>query len=302
MTKTSTSVYGYCRVSTDEQSLGIEAQKAAIIDFAAKMNPGRQITKWFIDEGISGGSALEKRLALCELLAIVGSRDKVIVARRDRLARDTFIYLTIERNLELKRAVLLSCDGTGNGEGPEAMLFRTMIAAFAAYDRAVIRGRNTAALKVKKKNGEAMRTAPYGYRKTGGIRAPEGSKKKWTQGPLLEQHPDEFPVLVRMRKMGAYMKHYRIAKMFNKEGVPTRKGQPWTQNLVKVILEKFKPKESDNGNDDQEETQSGDDINHSSAIDIGTDNGSALPTGNDGSTDGATCAEISGDDRPGVQG
>ncbi len=55
-------IIGYIRVSTDQQSessLGLEAQKKAIEDYALKR--GRSIDGFYQDEGISGSLSLDKR-------------------------------------------------------------------------------------------------------------------------------------------------------------------------------------------------------------------------------------------------
>jgi len=74
-------------------------------------------------------------------IVIVGRPSTVMVLRRSRLR------------------------GVGNGNGPEAQLMRTMIDAFAAYERALIRARTKAALAAKAARGERTSLhAPYGWR------------------------------------------------------------------------------------------------------------------------------------------
>jgi DNA invertase Pin-like site-specific DNA recombinase len=56
----------YIRVSTDEQRLGPEAQRAAVEAWAAR--EGVQVAAWCVDQGVSGASAIEARPALCTAL------------------------------------------------------------------------------------------------------------------------------------------------------------------------------------------------------------------------------------------
>jgi DNA invertase Pin-like site-specific DNA recombinase len=85
-----------------------------------------------------------------------------LVARRDRLARDVLTAALVERLCERDGARVLTADGTANGDGPEAALMRTLLDAFAAYERALIRARTRAALAVKKARGERTGGVPMG--------------------------------------------------------------------------------------------------------------------------------------------
>lgn len=153
----------YVRVSTDEQRLGPEAQRAAIEAWAAR--EGVAVVAWHTDSGISGGSDLDNRPALA--LALAGIRvhraGLLLVARRDRLARDVVVAATIERATEALGAKVMSADGAPNGTGAAEQFMRTMLDAAAAYERALIRERTKAALAAKKARGERVGTIPYGY-------------------------------------------------------------------------------------------------------------------------------------------
>ena len=49
----------YLRVSTDEQRLGPDAQRAAIEVWAARA--GVRVASWHCDQGVSGGAAIDAR-------------------------------------------------------------------------------------------------------------------------------------------------------------------------------------------------------------------------------------------------
>jgi DNA invertase Pin-like site-specific DNA recombinase len=72
------------------------------------------------------------------------------------------------RLCERAGARVQSADGVGNEAGPEAQLMRNMVAAFAMYERALIRARTKAALAVKKARGERTGGIPLGSRLVGG--------------------------------------------------------------------------------------------------------------------------------------
>lgn len=120
----------------------------------------------FSDDGVSGGAAMERRPGL--LAALTALRDLragvLLVARRDRLARDTMVAALAERIAQKNGAVVCTADGAGNGESPEAVLLRRVVDAFAEYERLLIRARTRDALAVKKARGERVGAIPYGYR------------------------------------------------------------------------------------------------------------------------------------------
>ena len=156
----SANAIAYIRCSTSRQDLSPVAQRAAIEDWARRK--GASIAAWYEDIGVSGGTELEKRpglLAATEALR-TESAEVLVVAKRDRLARDVLVSALVERLCERQGARIFSADGAGNGEGPEAQLMRTMIDAFAAYERALIRARTKAALAAKKARGERVGGIP----------------------------------------------------------------------------------------------------------------------------------------------
>ena len=88
----------------------------------------------------------------------------LLVAKRDRLARDVIVGAVAERMAERLGARVLSADGTGNGDGPEHQLMRHLIDCIASYERAWIGARTKVALRVKKMRGEREGAIPLGDR------------------------------------------------------------------------------------------------------------------------------------------
>jgi len=129
MTTTANAI-GYIRVSTDSQAdsgAGQAAQRQAIEAFA-KAN-GLTITAWHEDAGVSGAAAIEDRPGLVAALAGLRRGDVLLVAKRDRLARDTFAAMTIERTVAKRRASVMSADGIGNGDGAADAFLRSILDA-----------------------------------------------------------------------------------------------------------------------------------------------------------------------------
>ena len=154
---------GYVRVSTEEQSLGPDAQRAAIEKWAAAR--GVRVAAMFEDHGISGGAPAEKRPGLLAALAALREHGAglLVAAKRDRIARDTMIATMVENAAGRAGASLTTADGSSDGAGPEGQLMRGIVDVFAQYERGVIRSRTRAALAVKRTRGERTGQIPYGY-------------------------------------------------------------------------------------------------------------------------------------------
>jgi DNA invertase Pin-like site-specific DNA recombinase len=211
----------YLRVSTEDQRLGPEAQRMAIEQWAAREDV--QISSWHTDNGISGGAALDKRPALLAALDALKQAEAglLIVAKRDRLARDVMVAAMVERLAERGGARIVSADGMGNIEGPEGQLMRGMVDLFAQYERALIRARTRAALGVKKSRGERVGQIPYGKR---------------LEGDRLVDDLEECSVIqevLRRRSEGQSAK--TIAKALNDQGTPAR-GSRWHPTTIIRIL------------------------------------------------------------------
>ena len=160
---------GYRRMSKDTgDGLGLVAQRQAIEHEAQRLD--LPLVAMFTDNGVSGGAPIEKRVALLDALKDIRAGDVFIVARRDRLARDVLLAGWIEKEVQKRGARIVSAAGEGNGAAndPASKLMRTIIDAFAEYERALIRARTRAALAARRADGKRVsRFAPFGYRFAG---------------------------------------------------------------------------------------------------------------------------------------
>ena len=214
----------YLRVSTDDQHLGPDAQRAALTAWADRA--GVEIVAWYEDRGVSGGASIDRRPGL--MAAINGLTEHgaglLAVAKRDRLARDTMIAAMIERETERAGARIVSADGVGEGNDPAAELLRGMVDLFAQYERAMIRTRTVAALAQKQARGE----------RTGGI--PVGCRVA-ADGVHLESDPAEREIVaavVRARAAGLTIR--AIAAELAAAGHRTRRGGEIQSTQVARIL------------------------------------------------------------------
>ena len=210
------------RCSTDEQHLGPEAQRAALAVWAERN--GVEIVAIFEDKGISGTAAIDKRPGLLAALDALPQHRAglLVVAKRDRLARDVMNAAMIERMAERVGARVVSAAGEGEGDDPASKLMRTMIDAFAEYERAIIRSRISAALAVKAARGE----------KVGGVQtygAAEGIEAERT-----EAEREIVAAVVKARAAGLSIRE--IAAELAAAGMRTRKGGEIQSTQVARIL------------------------------------------------------------------
>ncbi|MBX3222383.1 MAG: recombinase family protein [Labilithrix sp.] len=220
----SSTAIAYLRVSTDEQRLGPEAQRAAIESWAAR--EGVSVIAWHIDAGASGAAAIEARPALCAALAALREHGAgvLVVAKRDRVARDVVVAATVERAASHAGARLVSADGTGNGDTPADAFMRTVIDGAAAYERGLIRMRTKAALAAKSAKGERTGEIAYGYRLA-------------TDGVRLEEDPAEQGVLVAVRELrAAGLSQRAIVRELEARSLVSRAGGPFGQTQVARML------------------------------------------------------------------
>ena len=233
-----TRAVGYIRVSKSKQEISPEAQRAAI-DNWCEAN-GCVLVAVHSDIGVSGGTPLDKCPAL--LAALDSLRDEeasvLLLAKRDRLGRDVLKAALVERLTQRASAEVVSADGAGNGNSPEAQLMRTMIDAFAQYERALIRARTKAALAQKKSKGQRVGRIPYGWQLA-------------IDGNQIEPNPEEQEVIAQiwgLRTTGASQQ--AIADELNNSGIVARGvgDQPtsWKQATVSRLLrrEKQRPRTS----------------------------------------------------------
>ena len=169
---------------------------------------------WFQDTGVSGATELEDREGLQRALGALRSHRAgvLVVAKRDRLARDVVVAALVERAVTAAGALVRSADGAGEAAGPEGVLLRGVTDLFAAYERLVIAARTKAALAAKRGSGYRAGAVPWGY-------------AAQQDGRLIE-HPDEQRVLQRIRELRERGLAFRaIVVQLREEGFRTRGGK-----------------------------------------------------------------------------
>lgn len=216
----------YLRVSTDEQTLGMDVQRAAIAAWAQRQ--GVIVVRWCEDLGVSGGAELEKRPGLLEALGAVRDlRAGLLVAHKaDRVARDVYVSELVKRELRAMGAAVALVEGI-SGDDPFSEMAGTVMDAAARLERRMIAARTKAALGVKKANGERTGgSVPYGF-------------QLMPDGVHLESHPVEHLVLVRILELRrAGLGGRRIAAILTAEGHQPR-GAAWNHGNVQVLADRW---------------------------------------------------------------
>lgn len=217
---------GYIRVSTEEQAvsgLGLEAQKSAIGEYCAA--EGIELVEIFEDPGVTGATDVDKRDGLLSALRELERVDVLVVSKIDRIGRDMFVLATVDRLVERAGAKLLCADGNGNASTPEAALMRNIVAAFAVYERALIRCRTKAALAAKKDRGEAVGALMFGETMKDGRRVVDEDEARVVG--LIHELADQG------------LSRRAIAVELNTRGLTTKRGSTWTHVQIGNILRRF---------------------------------------------------------------
>ncbi len=203
----------YIRVSKDDQKLGPEAQRASIEAWATR--EGVSVAAWHVDAGVCSVTAIDARPALVAALASLREHGAgvLVVAKRDRIARDPGLTASVERAAADAGAVVRSAAGEGNGSTPADEFMRGVIDSASRYERALIRARTTAALAVIRARGQKTGgSVPYGYTVA-------------SDGRTLVAVESEQTVIARARSLTAEGHTLRaVAAQLAAEGHVSRKG------------------------------------------------------------------------------
>jgi DNA invertase Pin-like site-specific DNA recombinase len=216
----------YIRVSKDDQKLGPEAQRASVEAWAAR--EGVQVAAWHVDQGVCSVTPIDQRPAL--VAALVSLREHragvLVVAKRDRIARDPALTAAVESAATAAGAVVRSAAGEGNGSTPADEFMRGVIDSASRYERALIRARTTAALAVIRARGQKTGgSVPYGYRLD-------------ADGRTLVAVEGEQTVIVRACQLASEGRSLRaVAAQLAAEGHTSRKGVPFFAAQIGRMLD-----------------------------------------------------------------
>ena len=145
-------VYGYCRVSTENQEdgTGLEAQTVTIDREAVRRD---WETVELHREVVSGGKGIHQRPVLAAILERIQRGDVLVVAKGDRLARSLLVLSQLLEASDREGWSLVLIDLGVDTSTPAGRLSAQVVGAAAEYERQMIRARTREGLAVKRSQG-----------------------------------------------------------------------------------------------------------------------------------------------------
>lgn len=142
-------IYGYLRVSSDEQD--VNSQKQGVDGFASEK--GWSIDKYITDEGVSGGKDPDKR-KLGPLLKIIQRGDVIICSEISRLGRDLYMVMDILHLCMEQGCIIYTVkDKFILGDDIQSKVLAFAFGLSAEIERQMIRQRTKEGLKLRVKMG-----------------------------------------------------------------------------------------------------------------------------------------------------
>ncbi|WP_428308883.1 recombinase family protein [Lacipirellula sp.] len=153
-------IIGYVRTSTTDQSLGREAQRSKLLQFAAL----HDLTLVTILEDAESGATLDRHgLQTALKMLDRGEADGLAVVKLDRLTRSLRDWQWLVEN-PFRNRELLSVQDAVDTRTAAGRLVLNVLLSVAAWERETIGERTSAALRHKISKGERCGSVKYGYR------------------------------------------------------------------------------------------------------------------------------------------
>lgn len=172
-------IYGYIRVSTQDQG-----DKGNGIDAQTDLIRGRYPDCELFTDVLSGSTALDKRPALIDLLAVARKGDTVVLKDRSRMGRGMIINAGFEGAFKAAGVTLEFCDGAASGideNDPMAVIQARIVDLIAEIERLNAKARTKAALMARKNRAKKYNTPAYGFTAEG-----ENLKKEANEQAMVE--------------------------------------------------------------------------------------------------------------------
>jgi DNA invertase Pin-like site-specific DNA recombinase len=222
----------YYRVSTKQQGasgLGLEAQRLSVQNHA--LSTGATIDAEYTE--VESGKLSDRPKLAAALAHARRNRAKLVIAKLDRLSRNVaFLSALMESGVEFVAV-----------DNPHANRLTIHILAAVAEDEARrISERTKAALAAAKARGQLLGSARPDHWKGRQASRLEGARKgnevsaAVRRANAIDAVADLLPVMQERRNAGASLAD--IAGELNKAGHRTQRGNDWTRNGVKLVLDR----------------------------------------------------------------
>lgn len=204
-----TTMIGYLRVSTEEQShsgLGLEAQRDTIQRYAD--SHGWEIV-WYVDAGVSAKSLdrPELQAALARLHPKKRDVQGIVVAKLDRLSRSVHDFSGLLALANTRKWSVVAIDLGVDTSTPTGRLVANVMMSVAEWEREIIGARTSAAMQAAKRRGQRF-------------------------GVPSALPPATGDRLLRLRATHTLA---ATAEALNAEGLTTATGDRWTVNTVAKV-------------------------------------------------------------------
>lgn len=179
-------VYAYTRVSTGRQEMSLQAQERILMGYALANE--WELVKTYTDENISGSTAFSSRPAGSELMGVLSPGDVLLVAKLDRIFRNSEDAITTINVLKSRKIRLFIIDlgGEVTGDGVGKLMF-TVLAAFADFERGRIAERICECKVEQRGAGRYLGgRIPFGHTVTGKSGSLYLVQQEWYPGVVLD--------------------------------------------------------------------------------------------------------------------
>lgn len=212
----------YARVSTGEQSLGLDVQLSKLAAYAELHDLHTVAT--ITDDGVSAGTLDRPGWQQVETLLAEGKADGVVIYKLDRLSRRTADFAALLDRFATEGYALKSVADQLDTSSAGGRLVAHIMACVAEWERAVISERTREALQVAKSRGTYLGQPPVGHRIEGGQPVPADPERIDLAHQAKAAHDD-----------GASLR--AIAADFNRQRIRTGSGQgQWHPASVSRLL------------------------------------------------------------------
>jgi site-specific DNA recombinase len=216
-------VYGYCRVSTEEQAkngVSLAAQEERIRAFCTAT--GRVLSEVIVDDGVSASSL--KRDGLQRILREIraGLVEAVVVLKLDRLTRSVRDLSDLLELFTKHETALLSVQETLDTSSATGRMVINLICTVSQWEREATGERTAMALAHLRRSGKAYGPVPFGWQRIGDQLVPDVEQQRG---------------LALARRLSAEGASFRqIAAALTEAGIRPKRGVVWHANSVRSVL------------------------------------------------------------------